>query len=64
MSKFEPNSYPLSSYLAEKFNRTFEIYVCPYTISLYSKRTGTFIEYCTVTSTSKSNPLQETEENE
>ncbi len=63
MSKFEPNSYPLSTYLAEKFVRSFEIYVSPNIMSLYSKRTGTFIEYCTETCFKKENPYQQPEEN-
>ena len=43
-----PNNYPLSSYLAEKFARYYEVYVCPYGLSLYNKRTGVYIEHCPV----------------
>ena len=48
MGQLEPsynNPFPISLYFAEKFSREYEVYVCPFCITLFSKRTGVYIEH-------------------
>lgn len=36
--------YTFSRYVAEQFSERYEVYVCPYYISVYSKKTGVYTE--------------------
>jgi hypothetical protein len=45
MAEKVPDKYPMSNYLAEKFSRYYEVYVCPYGLSLYNRRTGMYVEH-------------------